>query len=269
MLQSPHERRKARGAESLRTATPAPPNDGLESARPHPSWRSRRSAAAATSRASSSRASAPSRRWSGSCRRRTSPAPPPARLTRRSSGSLVKRGLSGIQLVVADAHAGLKQPIGQGLGCPWQRCTVHFLRETRGHVRKDQQGLVAALSRPIFARGGGGGPAGLLRFSPPTTGAPLDESARAGQLALEACESVSALTGITASLLDSSSVTPARLVRLAHPTAGALVLRPPSLVVHRTVITAVTTMGLVSSSFRVLSKSYAWRSFGTHDSLTR
>jgi putative transposase len=64
--------------------------------------------------------------------------------------SLVKRGLTGVQLVVSDAHAGLKKAIAQTLDCPWQRCTVHFLRETLGHVRKDQQGMVAALLRPIF-----------------------------------------------------------------------------------------------------------------------
>ena len=64
--------------------------------------------------------------------------------------SLVKRGLTGVQLVVSDAHAGLKAAIAQTLECPWQRCTVHFLRETLGHVRKDQQGMVAALLRPIF-----------------------------------------------------------------------------------------------------------------------
>ncbi len=63
---------------------------------------------------------------------------------------LVKRGLTGVQLVVSDAHAGLKKAIGQVLGCPWQRCTVHFLRESLGHVRKDQQGMVAALLRPLF-----------------------------------------------------------------------------------------------------------------------
>src|SRR5512133_2140801 len=63
---------------------------------------------------------------------------------------LVKRGLRGVQLVVSDAHAGLKSAIAQTLDCPWQRCTVHFLRETLGHVRKDQQGMVAALLRPIF-----------------------------------------------------------------------------------------------------------------------
>jgi transposase-like protein len=52
--------------------------------------------------------------------------------------------------VISDAHAGLKKAIAQLLGCPWQRCSVHFLRETLGHVRKDQQGMVAALLRPIF-----------------------------------------------------------------------------------------------------------------------
>jgi putative transposase len=63
---------------------------------------------------------------------------------------LVKRGLTGVQLVISDAHAGLKKAIAQVLGCPWQRCSVHFLREGLGHVRKDQQGMVAALLRPIF-----------------------------------------------------------------------------------------------------------------------
>jgi putative transposase len=64
--------------------------------------------------------------------------------------SLVKRGLSGVQLVVSDAHAGLKGAIAQVLGCPWQRCSVHFLREALGHARKEQQGMLAALLRPIF-----------------------------------------------------------------------------------------------------------------------
>jgi putative transposase len=64
--------------------------------------------------------------------------------------SLVKRGLTGVQLIVSDAHEGLKNAIAQVLGCPWQRCTVHFLREALGHVRKEQQGMVAALIRPIF-----------------------------------------------------------------------------------------------------------------------
>jgi putative transposase len=64
--------------------------------------------------------------------------------------SLVKRGLSGVQLVVSDAHEGLKQAIAQVLGAPWQRCTVHFLREALGHARREQQPMLAALIRPIF-----------------------------------------------------------------------------------------------------------------------
>jgi putative transposase len=63
---------------------------------------------------------------------------------------LVERGLSGVQLVVSDAHAGLKKAIAQVLGCPWQRCTVHFLREALGHARREQQPMLAALLRPLF-----------------------------------------------------------------------------------------------------------------------
>ena len=63
---------------------------------------------------------------------------------------LVKRGLTGCQLVVSDAHEGLKQAIAQVLGAPWQRCTVHFLREALGHARREQQPMLAALIRPVF-----------------------------------------------------------------------------------------------------------------------
>src|SRR5947208_673085 len=64
--------------------------------------------------------------------------------------SLVQRGLIGVQLAISDAHPGLKAALAQVLGCPWQRCTVHFLRDCLGHARKDQHGLLAALIRPIF-----------------------------------------------------------------------------------------------------------------------
>jgi transposase-like protein len=64
--------------------------------------------------------------------------------------SLVARGLSGVELVVSDQHEGLKKAIGQILGCPWQRCTVYFLREMLGHVHRGQQGMVAAALRHIF-----------------------------------------------------------------------------------------------------------------------
>ena len=67
--------------------------------------------------------------------------------------SLVRRGLAGVQLVVSDAHEGLKQAIAQVLGAPWQRCTVHFLRDALGHCPKDLQQLVGAAIRPIFRAG--------------------------------------------------------------------------------------------------------------------
>ena len=43
--------------------------------------------------------------------------------------TLVARGLAGVELVTSDAHPGLKAAINTVLGCPWQRCTVHFLRD--------------------------------------------------------------------------------------------------------------------------------------------
>ena len=64
---------------------------------------------------------------------------------------LVRRGLTGVQLAVSDAHEGLKQAIAKVLGCPWQRCTVHFLRDCLGHARREQQPMLAALIRPIFS----------------------------------------------------------------------------------------------------------------------
>jgi putative transposase len=63
---------------------------------------------------------------------------------------LVRRGLVGVQLAISDAHAGLKAAIAKVLGCAWQRCTVHFLRDCFGHARRDQHGLLGALIRPIF-----------------------------------------------------------------------------------------------------------------------
>jgi transposase-like protein len=63
---------------------------------------------------------------------------------------LVARGLTGVQLCVSDAHQGLKAAIAKVLGVPWQRCTVHFLRDCLGLARREQQPMLAALIRPIF-----------------------------------------------------------------------------------------------------------------------
>jgi putative transposase len=61
------------------------------------------------------------------------------------------RGLAGVQLCVSDAHEGLKHAIAKVLGSPWQRCTVHFLRDMLGHCSKAQQPMIATAIRQIFA----------------------------------------------------------------------------------------------------------------------
>lgn len=67
--------------------------------------------------------------------------------------SLVERGLKGVQLVISDAHEGLKLAINQVLtGTSWQRCRVHFMRNLLAHVPKRDKALVAALIKTIFAQ---------------------------------------------------------------------------------------------------------------------
>ena len=53
---------------------------------------------------------------------------------------LVARGLSGVQLVISDAHGGLTAAIAAVLhGASWQRCRVHFLRNLLALVPKAAQ----------------------------------------------------------------------------------------------------------------------------------
>jgi putative transposase len=64
--------------------------------------------------------------------------------------SLRARGLRGVRLVVSDAHQGLRNAIARVLDAPWQRCTVHFLRDMLGHVNRAQQPMIATAIRQIF-----------------------------------------------------------------------------------------------------------------------
>jgi putative transposase len=64
---------------------------------------------------------------------------------------LVARGLCGVQLVISDAHQGLKNAVGQVLGAQWQRCCVHFVRDMLGHVPRTNQPLVRGALKQIFA----------------------------------------------------------------------------------------------------------------------
>ena len=67
--------------------------------------------------------------------------------------SLRQRGLGGVQLVISDAHLGLKAAIAQVFaGASWQRCRVHFMRNVLARVPKASSAMVAALVRTIFAQ---------------------------------------------------------------------------------------------------------------------
>jgi transposase-like protein len=65
---------------------------------------------------------------------------------------LVARGLSGVQLVISDAHPGLIDAIASTLGATWQRCRTHFMRNLLTRVPKSSQGFVASIVRTIFAQ---------------------------------------------------------------------------------------------------------------------
>jgi putative transposase len=67
--------------------------------------------------------------------------------------SLKARGLAGVQLVISDAHTGLKQAIEAVMaGASWQRCRVHFLRNVLARVPRASAEMVAAAIRTIFAQ---------------------------------------------------------------------------------------------------------------------
>jgi len=66
---------------------------------------------------------------------------------------LVARGLTGVALVVSDAHEGLKGAIAAVLdGASWQRCRTHAMRNLLTRVPKATQAMVATLVRTIFAQ---------------------------------------------------------------------------------------------------------------------
>lgn len=66
---------------------------------------------------------------------------------------LVRRGLEGVQLVISDAHEGLKAAIEQVLGeASWQRCRVHFMRSLLARIPHADKAMVAAAVRTIFAQ---------------------------------------------------------------------------------------------------------------------
>lgn len=62
------------------------------------------------------------------------------------------RGLSGVHLVISDAHAGLKAAVAQQFtGASWQRCRVHFMRNVGSAVASKHVPPVMAAIKTIFA----------------------------------------------------------------------------------------------------------------------
>jgi putative transposase len=66
--------------------------------------------------------------------------------------SLVARGLNSVQLIISDAHEGLKAArIAVFGGVPWQRCQFHLQQNAGAHVtRQDMRREVAEDLRTVF-----------------------------------------------------------------------------------------------------------------------
>ena len=65
--------------------------------------------------------------------------------------SLSARGLNGVELVISDAHQGLKNAIATAFaGAGWRRCRTHFMSNLLTRVPKRSQPGVAAMVRTIY-----------------------------------------------------------------------------------------------------------------------
>jgi putative transposase len=64
---------------------------------------------------------------------------------------LAARGLRGVQLVISDAHQGLKDAVAAVFtGASWQRCRTHFMTNLLSRVPRSAQPAVATLVRTIY-----------------------------------------------------------------------------------------------------------------------
>lgn len=65
--------------------------------------------------------------------------------------SLVARGLSGVELVISDAHGGIKAAIATVFSdASWQRCRTHFMANLATRAPKANWPMIATLVRSIF-----------------------------------------------------------------------------------------------------------------------
>jgi transposase-like protein len=65
---------------------------------------------------------------------------------------LTRRGLSGVKLVISDAHEGINAAVAKVLCATWQRYRVHFMRNALVHAGKTQRRVVSAFVGTAFAQ---------------------------------------------------------------------------------------------------------------------
>lgn len=65
---------------------------------------------------------------------------------------LVRRGLSGVKLVISDAREGIKAATARALATSWQRCRVHFQCNALAHAGKSSRRVASAFIATAFAQ---------------------------------------------------------------------------------------------------------------------
>ena len=65
---------------------------------------------------------------------------------------LTRRGLCGVELVISDAHEGIKAAVSKVLCATWQRCRVHFQRNALAHAGKSGRRGVSSSIANTFAQ---------------------------------------------------------------------------------------------------------------------
>ena len=65
--------------------------------------------------------------------------------------SVADRGLDGVELVISDAHRGLRDAIATVFaGASWQRCRTHFMTNLLTRVPRRGQPAVATMVRTVY-----------------------------------------------------------------------------------------------------------------------
>jgi len=65
---------------------------------------------------------------------------------------LRRRGLRGVQLMISDAHEGIKAAVAKLMNATWQRCRVHTMRNALAHAGKSGRRVVSAFMATAFAQ---------------------------------------------------------------------------------------------------------------------